>query len=117
MADLKTAKDARPYKFVRSVLEYRYHCQNWWYVDIFKNFIDIDEFLFICIEKKPPYLISVNKLTDEGVELGGKIIKNDLLTYKDMLKYPKIANLGYDPDIQTMKLPKYAYDMAPEEMF
>ena len=54
--DLKTTDDASPESFAKSVANYGYHRQAYWYVfGLDENIIAVDEFIFVACEKKPPH--------------------------------------------------------------
>ena len=58
--DLKTCEDARHEKFERSVLEYRYHVQAAYYLDLCKLIgEDRRAFILMAVEKSPPYALMV----------------------------------------------------------
>jgi len=63
-ADLKTAKDASPAGFNRSVGAYGYHIQERWYEDVHKAETgqELQSFPFIVVESAAPYLVGVYDL-------------------------------------------------------
>lgn len=77
------------------------------------NGIDAPMFPFIVVEKTPPYGVAVYTLDAEAIELGRRIYKRDLATYAwcvQMNSWP-----CYSPDIQEIKLPRWAFSKEREE--
>ncbi|MFT4295618.1 MAG: PD-(D/E)XK nuclease-like domain-containing protein [Micropruina sp.] len=72
VVDYKTAVSADPAVFVRRAVEYGYHMQAAWYLDMAEALgCDVrDGFRFVVQEKRPPYLVSVVRLDDDTVDLG-----------------------------------------------
>lgn len=78
LVDLKTTEDASPEEFARSIAKWRYHVQHPFYVDGCNHAIrqgktdhkPIRAFVFVAVEKKPPYAVAVYALDPESVEIG-----------------------------------------------
>lgn len=69
--DLKTARDASPRGFTKSIAEYGYDVQRAWYLDALKTITGEDaELVFVAVEKEPPYLVGVYQLPTIWVEMG-----------------------------------------------
>jgi hypothetical protein len=71
IVDVKTTEDASPGKFLRSsVLGWRYHVQAAFYM---QGLPTAEVFLFVVVEKKPPFAVAVyslpQKLIDRGLEV------------------------------------------------
>jgi hypothetical protein len=78
--DLKTTEDASPEGFGRSANKYRYHVQGGWYPHVVHSAYQqtgiVESFVFVAVEKSPPYAIGVYYLEpdwaadglDEGME-------------------------------------------------
>lgn len=108
--DLKTTEDASPAGFQRSAYKYRYHVQSAYYLDGLKNFDDYSHtksFVFLAIEKEPPYAVAVYLASKDFVNAGREAYLEDLKKYKEALK----TNVweGYSNDAMILDLPKYAY--------
>lgn len=73
IVDLKTTLDASPAGFAKSVANFRYHVQDYWY----KKGVDADKFVFVCVEKNPPYAVAVYELDPEAVKVGGLLAERD----------------------------------------
>lgn len=107
--DLKTTQSARPEDFMKSAYNYRYHVQAYWYLKGLQCCgTDVDEFIFIAVEKEPPYAVCVYVAGDEFLKLGEKEAEKDLETYR-RCKESGIWH-GYDdePTIHTLELPVWA---------
>jgi hypothetical protein len=69
--DLKTARDASPAGFTKSIADYQYDVQRSWYLDALKWVTGEDaEMVFVAVEKEPPYLVAVHQLPTIWVEMG-----------------------------------------------
>ena len=104
--DLKTTTDASPKAFAHSAFKYRYHVQDAFYTDVLnKAGFKINGFVFIVVEKAPPYNVAIYQLGDEERELGRQEYLDDLETYKQC----KASNewQGYSPDINILNFPSY----------
>lgn len=69
--DLKTTEDASD-KFARSVISFGYHIQAAFYSDVYQAVTGrpLKKFIFVCVEKRPPYSVGVYELDDTFIELG-----------------------------------------------
>lgn len=70
--DLKSTTSAAPGAFGRSVLEYGYAVQAVWYLDAAAAFELAEDvaFVFVAIEKTPPYLITIFELNASWMRIG-----------------------------------------------
>jgi len=80
VVDLKSTKDGSPYSLARSMFSYRYHVQNAIYLDGVKEITGEDDyrFLFVFVEKFPPYAISVIELDSDAYTIGQRAYINDI---------------------------------------
>lgn len=80
VVDLKTTKDASPRGFSRSIGEFRYHVQAAWYLHGLEQATGRrpDQFVFICVEKEPPYACAVYAADAEMIERGHQQAMADL---------------------------------------
>jgi len=105
--DLKTCEDARPGKFSRSILDYRYHVQAAYYLDLCKLIgEDRRAFILIAAEKTPPYAVMVYQVQDEDVEFGRMCYQRDLQVYRNCMEsgiWP-----SYSEEIELIGIPEYA---------
>lgn len=102
--DLKTTEDASPAGFRKSIANWRYHVQAAWYLHGLKQAGHRPEqFIFVCVEKKPPYAVAVYAADAEMIEAGMTTARLDL----DKLAVCKAADHwpGYSEQIETISLP------------
>lgn len=101
IADVKTTEDASPRGFIRSVMKYRYHVQAAFYSSSLKA----EQFLFIAVEKRPPYCVAVYATPPELIERGLKEAVEDLrliATCRAENRWP-----GYGDEIQALAVPNW----------
>jgi exodeoxyribonuclease VIII len=105
--DLKTTEDASPKGFEKSVANWRYHVQAAWYLQGLEQATGTrpDQFIFICVEKKPPYAVAVYAAASEMIDSGWKAAERDL----EVLATCKAANAwpGYSDQIEIISLPPW----------
>ncbi len=109
--DIKTTLSAGFDEFSRSILKYRYHVQAAFYLDVVNKVLgtEIDNFIFVAIEKEHPFPIGVYVLDRESIDLGRKRYQKNLETLAAYNKNPKPV-LGYTDDvIQVIGCPNYAF--------
>lgn len=78
--DLKTTGDASPEGFSRSLFNYRYHVQAAWYLAGYEAATGSkpDGFIFIALEKEPPYASAIYVVNDVTADIGAKEAAADL---------------------------------------
>ncbi|HDR9259647.1 TPA: PD-(D/E)XK nuclease-like domain-containing protein [Burkholderia vietnamiensis] len=106
LVDLKSTEDASRDEFAKSCANYRYHVQHSFYWD---GMTAIGRkpraFVFIAVEKKPPYAVGVYVLSAQSVELGRMEYRADLTVYaecRESGRYP-----AYSDDVENMDLPAW----------
>jgi len=110
MVDLKSADDASPSGFGRSAFNYRYHVQAPFYTDGgIHNGINSDAFIFIAVEKEPPYLVNVTFADNDAMDLGRRTYIEDLKTYNECKKTGIWT--GYEDKITPLELPSWAENL------
>jgi len=83
--DLKTTKSIKDFK--KSVLEYGYGTQSAFYTDVIRSLgKKADRFVFILVETKKPYMVSVQEMSLESLEEGRSIYSEHLQTLQDYEK-------------------------------
>ncbi|HYQ90596.1 MAG TPA: PD-(D/E)XK nuclease-like domain-containing protein, partial [Candidatus Competibacteraceae bacterium] len=85
LLDLKTATDASPAGFARAVERYRYHVQAAYALDGWPQAGGnaADQFLFIVVEKAPPYAIGLYELSSTLLDTARTRYRHDLATAAD----------------------------------
>jgi len=102
--DLKSTPDARQNPFMRSAFKYRYHVQAPFYFDgLEANGMKPKRFVFIAVEKEPPYLVNVFFYPETEMEFGRQIYRENLETYMEC-KRTGIWN-GYTNEIKPLEIP------------
>lgn len=104
--DVKTTQDASPGEFARSVAKFRYDAQAAFYMDL----TDAEFFLFVAVEKEPPYGVGVYQLDAAAIENGRRSYETWLQRLWDCQSTDTWPS--YPTEIQTISLPKWAMDAA-----
>jgi hypothetical protein len=112
--DLKTAASADPETFARTAASYGYAQQQAQYEDgiVAAGLGDDPEFLFVVVEKSPPYLVSVIELDPESVRIGRAVNRRAALIYKRCIETNTWP--GFGPGVSTVSLPMW-WQMQNEE--
>ena len=105
--DIKTTTDASPKAFPRAVANYLYHGQAAFYLDgLAAKGIEVRRFVFLAIEKEPPYAWSICLCT-EGMITAGRALYRGLLD-KHAECCAKGEWPGYDDGVTEIELPRWA---------
>lgn len=109
LVDLKSTEDASENGFSRSSFKYRYHVQAPFYFDgAVHNGYNPQGFVFIAVEKEPPYLVNIFFADSIFMEFGRDVYRKDLTTYLECLHsgvWP-----GYSSEIKPLQLPRWALE-------
>lgn len=107
IVDLKTTEDASPEGFARSIAKFRYDVQDAFYTDGVQQATGKrpKAFVFIAVEKKPPYGVGVYVLDAETKDLGRAQYQHDLRVYAECVRTGEWP--GYGDKIQTISLPAW----------
>lgn len=106
-SDLKSTQDAREAEFLRSAYRMGYHVSAAMYTDGIQQVTgEHHPFLFIAIEKTPPFLCAVYGLDDYSAERGWSIYQEFKLRLAECLVTGKWEGL---PNNLRATLPKYAF--------
>lgn len=102
--DLKTTLDASPAAFARAVADYRYHVQDAFYVDGITAITGTvpKGFVFIAVEKEPPYAVATYTLDDQARQRGRELYRRDLETLKRCIDTDEWPAYGHE--LQTLTL-------------
>jgi hypothetical protein len=116
IVDLKTTEDASPRGFQKSIAQWRYHIQASWYLDGLQHATGKrpEQFVFIAVEKKPPYACAVYVADAQMIEIGRNTARRDL----DKLNICKAADYwpGYSDGIEQINLPPWMLPKADGTM-
>lgn len=113
IADLKTAICAAPDYFSKELYGRRYYVQAPYYLDIANQELGhtFESFVFVVVEKDPPYLVEVYLTDMEAMEAGRQEYRRNLDTYSQC----KISNKWpcyTGGKIQSISLPAWALKAA-----
>lgn len=103
VVDLKTTEDASPEGFARSIATYRYHVQAAHY----SAGTQAERFLFVVVEKKPPYAVAVYELDEISLELGQAARMQDMAVYAECVRENRWP--GYAEDVTPVSIPAWAF--------
>jgi exodeoxyribonuclease VIII len=107
VVDVKTALDASPREFAKAVNTHRYHVQDAMYREGLRALkLPVDHFVFLVVEKSPPYAVALYELDDKAGGRGYQTMHLDLGTLSDALEHDSWP--GYSETIQTIDLPPWA---------
>lgn len=107
LVDLKTTDDASPEGFAKSMANWRYDVQDPFYTDGVKAATgrNVKAFVFIAVEKKPPYAVGVYVLDSASRDIGRATYQHDLRVYAECLANDNWP--GYGDKIQTINMPAW----------
>lgn len=107
IVDLKTTEDASREGFAKSIARYRYDVQAAYYLDGVEAATGQRPrgFVFIAVEKKPPYAVGVYTLDADSIELGRAQYRRDLARYAEALATDKWP--AYSERIERIELPAW----------
>ncbi|QTI81459.1 PD-(D/E)XK nuclease-like domain-containing protein (plasmid) [Roseomonas marmotae] len=115
IVDLKTTEDASPEGFARSVVNYRYYVQAPWYLEGLRHVFDAGlapegyerpkGFVFVAVEKKPPFAVGVYVLEQAAYETGAHEARADLDKFAQCKREDRWP--GYGDAIAPLALPAW----------
>lgn len=108
VVDLKSTEDASPKGFGKSIANFNYLKQGAFICDGLANLgHKVKGFIFIAVEKEPPYGIGIYYMTSEHLEMGRAAYRRDCAVYMHCLKTGTWP--GYNPEPVPIDLPGWAY--------
>jgi exodeoxyribonuclease VIII len=116
IADLKTALDSSPRRFLNAAVAYGYHRQAAWYRRGYRAATGYDgplPFRFIVVEKSPPFVVAVYEMPESDLDIVDRENQKLLRTWADCVaadNYP-----GYSDECRMMQLPEYALRVEGDE--
>jgi len=116
IVDLKTTEDASPRGFQKSIGQWRYHVQAAWYLNGMEQATGNrpEQFVFIAVEKKPPYACAVYVADLQMIDIGWNAACQDL--YKLLLCKTADSWPGYSDGIEQISLPPWMRPKADGTM-
>lgn len=105
--DLKTTIDASLAEFSRSIAKYGYHRQNAMYADGYEAAFNKPPkgFVFIAVEKEPPYAVGVYVLDEEGQSKGFTEYRELLLSFAECKRSDNWP--AYSEQVEEINLPAW----------
>jgi exodeoxyribonuclease VIII len=111
IVDIKSCQSADPDMMAKSVASYRYDVQAAYYLDLCQLLgLDKTEFLFVCVEKTPPFAVAVYALDQDAIAWGRKQYQRDLAAVKHCMAEDHWPS--FTQDITTLGLPSWAAKQA-----
>ena len=114
IVDLKTTRDASPDRFRKDIFNYTYYLQAALYLRGAQALDrDLDHFVIVAVEKKPPYGVQVYRISDALTkEVKGQL--NDLLyLYSACMENDEWP--GYPDEIRDISVPSWAHDKIEDQ--
>jgi len=112
ITDAKSTRDARPEKFERDAYNYGYHQKAAFYFDgygiLTKTPAQEMAFMFVAVEKTPPYGVIVYKESTQGLQQGARDYRYALQCYKQCIETGEWPS--YPERINLLTLPRWAQD-------
>ncbi len=118
IVDVKTTEDASPDGFSKSCLSYRYHVQASMYMAGYEAVTGKkpEGFVFICVEKKPPYAVGVYVLDEPSLIAGHIELEEDLEKYK-LCKETNLWPSYGNNEIATVGLPYWYFKQKGMDLY
>lgn len=112
ITDLKSAKSVMPNDFMRDCVKYHYDLQTAMYRDGASKVLGVPkdniDFVFIAVEKKPPYLLNIMQADTYVIQKGEADFREYIGTYKECIETQNWYGLnGSMGIINTLSLPEY----------
>jgi exodeoxyribonuclease VIII len=112
ITDLKSAKSVMPNDFMRDCVKYHYDLQTAMYRDGASKVLGVPkdniDFVFIAVEKKPPYLLNIMQADTYVIQKGEADFREYIGTYAECKRTSNWYGLnGANGIINTLSLPDY----------
>lgn len=107
IGDLKTARSSEPEAFGKSAADYGYAISAANYIDgAIACGLDVDPlFVFVAVEKEPPYVVSTFYADEEVIDLGRRLMRSAIRTYAECIATDRWP--GYSTQPERLALPTY----------
>lgn len=105
IVDVKSTDDASPSGFGKSCANFRYFLQPPWYQDVLKAAYGEAPpwWVFLAVEKKPPYKIGLYFPQPDDIELGRRVARRDFLRILECKRTGDWPD--YATEVRPMELP------------
>lgn len=116
IVDLKTTVSADPDRFGRSVVDYGYHMQAAWYMDLVEalGLARAPQFVFVLVEKTAPFLTSIVELDDDAIRIGRERNAAAIEIWRECTALDDWP--GYGSTLHTVSLPQWAVAQHEREI-
>jgi PDDEXK-like domain of unknown function (DUF3799) len=105
IVDVKTARDARELPFSYAARDYGYHRQDALYRAGFAALgAEVEHFVFVVVEKEPPYAVAVYELDEEDVLDGWDEVQKAMRELARAFEEDRWS--AYPEEVRTLKLPR-----------
>lgn len=106
--DLKTTQNASPESFIKSAYDYRYHVQAAWYLRGLRACgVDAENFIFVAVEKEPPYTVCVYAADELMLRLGSDTAAENFNTFCGCMRSDNWYGYEETPAIHSLSLPDW----------
>ena len=107
IVDVKTTESASPADFMQSIVKFRYHVQAAWYLHGVEQATGKrpEQFVFVCIEKRPPFACAVYVAAPEMVQIGWDTARANLNRLAECMAAD--AWPGYSDQVELINLPAW----------
>ena len=103
--DYKTTQSVEPKSFLNSVKKYQYDLQAAWYKKAFEQAgFNVNNFLFVAQEKKPPYATKIFKMKKNDLEAGWLELDRLINEYKHVVGGKSLPSTYNTPDLVEIEL-------------
>lgn len=113
--DVKTCASGAGNKseFARSVANFRYDVQAAFYLDL-ANLVGMpkEAFVFLVVEKEPPFAVAVYQLDAESIEAGRKQYQRNLAMLAECISFDEWP--AYSSEVEVISLPKWKLNQLSE---
>ena len=113
VVDIKTTTDASPRGFQKSISTWGYHLQLGWYLrGLRKLGLPAEQFIFIAIEKTPPFCVGVYRADQDMINFAMKELDQlmpEIQTAMVCKEFP-----DYTPEIMSLGLPPWMIEKKQE---
>lgn len=108
IVDLKTCEDASPAGFGKSAANFRYYVQAAWYLDVMRAIYGEapESFIFIAVEKAPPYAVAIYYCDEHHIALGREKARRELARIVECQAAGVWPDYGHEP--MSLRLPAWA---------
>lgn len=108
LVDVKTAGNADPREFGRSILNWNYHVQAAFYSDGYEaaSGLSVHGFIFAACEKEWPYAAAACMLGEEDLEMGRRRYRRNLATIAECQRTGEWP--GWGDNVHLLQLPAWA---------